>query len=564
LRDAARGVTVGSGQLSGPADSLPALVDRLVVAVLGGRSGVSTQQLAGLTSVPALRAYLAGLAAYRQARYVEALQHFDAALSEDSTFALAAMAAIPSAWRGADDPVNQTVAERAFRMRGRLHGGDSVMLRAYLGDRMPDDRTMIQNLADWEQATQAVPDRAEAWFELGDRQLHQGLANDYPDALARARQSLQRALALDSSLAIAVDHLLMLALHEDDSAAAARLAPLYQRTGSRGDWSGAYDWLLAVAQHDTVGVLRARTRFPEMSAPSLAWIVQLAMLEGGTIEDAQLASDELVRRASTASETRGAEFRAQIVALNGGHRARATTAAARRTAAGAPPALVDFLTALAGDLGDGDTAAASAARARLMAMPHDTADERRDAPGFAACAAGVHGIAVEDSAAVRAAQRRLRALLPREPQQTMLDGNRRLCASVLDAALAVASERLEALARADSIYLYSLATVFWYLPPVLARLYDVAGQPREALRVLRRRFVASNAPAEAVMLPGILKEEGRLAESVDDTSGAIIAYRRYLALRMDPDSPLVPQRDSVRFALAALRLEPRPGPTARR
>jgi len=76
--------------------------------------------------------------------------------------------------------------------------------------------------------------------------------------------------------------------------------------------------------------------------------------------------------------------------------------------------------------------------------------------------------------------------------------------------------------------------------------------------------VASNAPAEAVMLPGILKEEGRLAESVGDTSGAITAYRRYLALRMDPDPSLVPQRDSVRAALAALRLEPRPGPTARR
>jgi tetratricopeptide (TPR) repeat protein len=201
-------------------------------------------------------------------------------------------------------------------------------------------------------------------------------------------------------------------------------------------------------------------------------------------------------------------------------------------------------------------------------MPGDTADGRRDAPGFATCAAGVHALAGEDEAAVRAARRRYETLLPREPRPTVIDGDRRVCATVLDAALAVADHRPEAralLERADSIMLYSLASFIWYYPPVMARLYDALGQPEDALRVLRRRFVASNNPGEAAMLSTILKEEGRLAESVGDRDGAIRAYRRYLALRMDPDPPLVPQRDSVRAALdGLLGQEPAPASTPKR
>ncbi len=555
LRDAATGSTAGSGQVTGPADSLPALVDRLVVALLAGRGGVTTQQLAGMTSVPALREYLAGLQAHRAAKYVEALQHFDAALREDSTFALAAMAAIPSAWRGADQPVNRAIAERAFRLRGRLHGADSAMLVGYLGASFPDVRTQVENINDWERITQVAPDRAEAWFELGDRQLHQGLVNDIPNALGRAKQNLQRALALDSSLAIAVDHLLMLALHEGDSAAARTLAPLYERTGSRGDWSGAYQWLLAVATRDTAALARARADVPKMPSPSLDRIVGLALLEGGTIEDAEAASAELLRRAGTEQETRVSEYRARMVAYAGGHPLRAAEAGQRQVAAGSPPALVAYMDALAADLWDGDAATGAAARARLAVLPADTADFRRDAPGFAACAAGIHGIGTEDSAAVRAARRRFDALLPRTPRATTMDGDRRLCASVLDAALAVAAHRPDArllLARADSIWVYSLTAVWWYYTPVVGRLYDAIGEPREALRVFRRRFVASNDPGEAAGLTTLLREEGRLAASLGDREGAIAAYRRYLDLRLRPDPALVPQRDSVRAALDEL------------
>jgi hypothetical protein len=82
--------------------------------------------------------------------------------------------------------------------------------------------------------------------------------------------------------------------------------------------------------------------------------------------------------------------------------------------------------------------------------------------------------------------------------------------------------------------------------------------------VLRRRDVGVGLPGPSMLLSPILREEGRLAESLGERAGAIRAYRHYLGLRGEPDSALVPQRDSVRVALAALLREPRPDPTSRR
>lgn len=48
------------------------------------------------------------------------------------------------------------------------------------------------------------------------------------------------------------------------------------------------------------------------------------------------------------------------------------------------------------------------------------------------------------------------------------------------------------------------------------------------------------------------REEGRLAALAGDSTGAVRAYRRYLALRGDADPPLQARVQEVRRALAAL------------
>lgn len=161
---------------------------------------------------------------------------------------------------------------------------------------------------------------------------------------------------------------------------------------------------------------------------------------------------------------------------------------------------------------------------------------------------------------VRAAAE-FRPVLTGTPEPTALDGNRRLCATLLEAAVAVSARRADArdlLLRADSIFIYSNVVLYSYYPVVAARLYEVLGADVEALRLLRRRAVALDGPEDVSLLSTTLRAEGRLASAAGDTAGAILAYRHFLALRADPEPALVPQRDSVRAALAALLKEPRP------
>jgi hypothetical protein len=138
--------------------------------------------------------------------------------------------------------------------------------------------------------------------------------------------------------------------------------------------------------------------------------------------------------------------------------------------------------------------------------------------------------------------------------------NRGLCASVLEAALAVSSRRADAPARlayADSIFIFSPVSVYWYYPLVVSRLHLALGDPVRALHILRRRWVGVGDNAAISLLSSGMREEGRLAAATGDTAGAVRAYRHYLALRADPEPALVPQRDSVRAALGALLGEPR-------
>ena len=82
------------GEVSGEPDSLMTLVDRLAAQLLAGSTGEGRHRLEKLTStsLPALRAYLAGQSAYRRGAYVQSIADFQRALEHDSSFVLAAIA----------------------------------------------------------------------------------------------------------------------------------------------------------------------------------------------------------------------------------------------------------------------------------------------------------------------------------------------------------------------------------------------------------------------------------------------------------------------------------------
>jgi hypothetical protein len=84
----------------------------------------------------------------------------------------------------------------------------------------------------------------------------------------------------------------------------------------------------------------------------------------------------------------------------------------------------------------------------------------------------------------------------------------------------------------------------------LARLREGQGDLRAALTAVRRRSYAYHL---SDYLAPHLREEGRLAALTGDTTGAVAAYRHYLALLSNPEPALRPGVEAVRAELAKLQ-----------
>ena len=87
--------------------------------------------------------------------------------------------------------------------------------------------------------------------------------------------------------------------------------------------------------------------------------------------------------------------------------------------------------------------------------------------------------------------------------------------------------------------------------PLIARLFASIGATDRALAAIRRR-----SQVGTFLYPPGLAETSRLeglwAAETGDRTGAVLAYRRYLMFRTDPEPSKIPQRDSVRSELAQL------------
>jgi hypothetical protein len=133
-----------------------------------------------------------------------------------------------------------------------------------------------------------------------------------------------------------------------------------------------------------------------------------------------------------------------------------------------------------------------------------------------------------------------------------------ICVAIAEAWLAVDRQTPEALSRLR--HLDSLAAVGYGAeagviesPLILARLWEAVGDKSAALRAIRRRpYHFAIGPLHAATWA---REEGRIAALAGDREGAIRAYRKYLAIRVEPDPSLKPEVEQVRRELARLERE---------
>jgi eukaryotic-like serine/threonine-protein kinase len=237
LIDVTKGTVEGQGQVEGPPDSVPALVDRLSLALM--RSGLPdrgghriTPDLGATTtrSLPALKHLLAGEQLFRHGRAGEALAEYRDALAADSTFALAAYRlAVVDAWSRSPHYIGGTPPEalaRALKLVDRLPGREALLART-----LPLlDQADLRALPALQQLVRDNPNDAEAWFQYGDALFHLGGAAGEPRQAFR--DALHRATELDPGFGPAYIHLAEDAFDRLDSTEVGRIVSVLQRIDS--------------------------------------------------------------------------------------------------------------------------------------------------------------------------------------------------------------------------------------------------------------------------------------------------------------------------------------------
>jgi TolB-like protein len=565
LQAVASSRTVARASAEGPADSLPALVDRLAVQLLGGGAGLDEDRVASLTSAsfPAIRAYLDGRAAFRRGRRDQALIQFRKALSLDSNFALAGLElARVAAWAGTEEDT-RLGTQRALAGRQRLGASD----RAYLDAWAATSHDASELFQVWNAAVTAQPNRAGTWYSLGDVYFHIGALAGIEDALTRAENAFRQGWRLDSAASVGqldgpvvaepVEHMIQLAHLRRDTTEVRRLVALLVAADSSSSLARSLGWHQAVLEG---GAGKASRRWIEGADQRGVMVLSLFITwTGEGVADLPRVFDA-DRRWLTLYDPGYSELALTAYALSRG-RPGDVPAGATRPERRPPAAQRAWLRQAL--WWDGDTTGAEAViralEARSSRVPV-TPDEQRDQL-LDLCTVGIWHATRGDFAPARDAGRRLGAVrlsgLVGEDSLRFADHGM-LCAALIDAAVATGLGSGDSRTRvwvADSLarrYVFAILSSP-RLPEanlVLARLWEVQGDLPRALAALRRRGAYyMEAP---FFMTTFLREEGRLSALTGDTASAIRAYRHYLGLRYDPEPGLVPQVERVRQELARL------------
>ena len=557
-------VPVARASAEGPLDSMPGIVDRLAAQLLGLSAGVSADRLASLTSasLPAIREYLAGRAAFRRGRYEEAVLRFRDAVTLDSTFALAGLdLARAAGWSPGGFELGLRVAEAGRR---RLGGADQVFLDAMLGQ----FRSATDMFGKWNAAVRAYPDRPETWYGLGDAYFHWGHLAGIEDALTRAETAFRRGWALDSAtageavpggalVAEPIQHLVELAHLREDTAEVRRLVHRVVAADSGSDLAQMLRWHVALL--DGPEALDAHwARVADPSQQEIMPIVLFIVWTGVGVEDYLRVAAADMRRLR-AHEYDYTTYALTTIAYNQGRpgdvpKGSEVTGYAQRQAL--------RFRLRAAMWWDGDSLAGEQA-ARVLARYADTppASGSPQAHYEDVCTLGHLRVARGDYAAAEAAADRLRAA--RIPglagaDSTSYANYSKLCAALLDAARASglgSPDARDRLVEADSLAReFVLEICCGVSVPeanlLLARLWEKEGDLPRALKAVRRRSGAF--PIGPNFMTTFLREEGRLAALTGDTLSAIRAYRHYLGLRHDPEPAVRPEVERVRRELGVL------------
>jgi len=540
----ARGTVVGRATAQGAHTELSELVDRLVAQLLTASAREDPQRLDALTStsLPALRAYLEGQAAYRRGRYTEALGHFGRALDLDSTFALAGLGlALADGWAGTGFARERGRAV-AWRWRERLSQRDRALLEAHIGPAYPRASTVRQRLAATEAALLLSPDRVELWYELGDLYYHFGRLLGIDAWEARAERALRRAVAADSTFSAPIHHLVGLYARQGDGGNLRTIVEASRRLISEGATADYIRWRAGVALGEATVDSMA---LDSMATETLAWIGMKTQDDGVDRPLGERALRLRDARPGTRQERFERHLSLHAIALNGGRPGEAARLTETIRELQPDSSFHLRLRVLSALYGDGDRVLAQRAIVALGGARAGNEESHLNE-----CVRAQWELSLDaDVPTAASARANVRDRSPAE----------QFCDATLDAMRATRRrdpaarqviDRLEALLRSGIVEFYLGDGHVDYAPIALARLRRQWGDQRGALASIRgRHYFIGWQP----FLAASLREEGRLAAELGDREGAIRAYEHHLALRHDPEPALRASTDSVRAELTRLK-----------
>jgi hypothetical protein len=548
----------GTATVEGPADSVSMLVDRLAARLLVQEAGEGGA-LAGQTtaSLPALRAFLAGQAAFRRHDLDAALRGYDRAVALDSGFALAALQQARTADRLQSADQQGVALARAWRAREALSEQDRAVLLALAGPRYPGPSTVGEQLAAWARPVGLTPDRADAWYELGARYLHAGAELGMGDAPARAAAALRQVLAIDPAYAPARALLAHLAANGTLVAGGAGAPSERSLAEAAGPLAGFARWRTAVARADAGALARLRDSLPRFGRANLRAIAQAGQFDAVAVADARRAVELLRARSTRPADRIEALAADHALALNEG-RLRAAAAALERLEGVEPGSHAALrLRVLDALYGDADAERGAAAARELARATTPDGQDARAVRVADACVLAQWRLGRGDTTGVAQAVGALRAepdALPAAGTSVLAGAAAGVCADLVEASMAVALERRDArvlVARLDSLALTpaTAGDAHTYAPILVARLHERLGDDAAALAAVRRRAYMVGWPR---YLAATLRAEGRYAARAGAPVVARAAYDRYLVLRAEPDPEAAAQAESVRRARAEL------------
>lgn len=166
---------IAHGAASGMTGELFKLVDEVAAQLIVGQSdepGERVTQIAAVTthSLSALKAYLEGEEAFRTGKFVAALDAFQRATNEDTSFALAWYKLSVAAEWNTQSKLAREAANKAFQYSNRLSKHDRQMLEAFAlwrGGKTVRAEELYRTVV------AVYPDDVEAWFQLGEVLFHQ-------------------------------------------------------------------------------------------------------------------------------------------------------------------------------------------------------------------------------------------------------------------------------------------------------------------------------------------------------------------------------------------------------